>query len=179
MNKKVLVISTSLRSKSNSERMAEEFMKGAVATGNQVEFISLAGKEIGFCLGCLTCQQTQKCIICDDAMEIAEKMKESEVIAFASPIYYYEMTGQMKTLLDRMNPLFPSDYQFRDVYSLTCAADEEENTLDKAVNGLRGWVECFPKAELKGTVFAGGVTGAGEIEGREALIKSYEMGKSV
>lgn len=50
-------------------------------------------------------------------------MKGAEVIAFATPIYFYEMCGQMKTLLDRSNPLFPSDYAFRDIYLLATAAD--------------------------------------------------------
>ncbi len=179
MAKKVLVISTSLRSKSNSDRMAEEFAKGALSVGNQVEMISLLDKTIGFCKGCLACQQTQKCVINDDAIVIAEKMKESDVIVFATPIYYYEMSGQMKTLLDRMNPLFPSDYKFTDVYFLTCAADEESSVPEKAINGLKGWIDCFERAELKGTVFAGGVTGSGEIEGHEALTESYEMGKNI
>lgn len=179
MAKKVLVISTSLRKKSNSDRMAEEFAMGAALAGNQVEKISLIGKKIGFCMGCLACQQSQKCVINDDAIQIAEKMKEADVIVFATPIYYYEMSGQMKTLLDRMNPLFPSDYKFTDVYFLTCAADEEANVPEKAISGLKGWIDCFPRAELKGTIFAGGVTESGDIEEHEALQKSNKMGQKI
>lgn len=65
-------------------------------------------------------------MIQDDAVEIAEKMGVAEVIAFATPIYYYEMSGQMKTLLDRANALFASDYAFRDIYLLTAAAEEDD-----------------------------------------------------
>ena len=53
-------------------------------------------------------------------------MHDADVIAFATPIYYYEMCGQLKTLLDRANPLYPSDYRFRDIYMLTSAAENEE-----------------------------------------------------
>lgn len=73
--KKILIISTSLHKDSNSEYLAKEFEKGAKEAGNEVEFISLVGKTMGFCTGCLSCQRTQKCVIKDDAAEIAEKLK--------------------------------------------------------------------------------------------------------
>ncbi len=103
-------------------------------------------------------------------------MKNADVIAFATPIYYYEMSGQMKTLLDRANPLFPSDYKFRDIYFLASAAENEEDAMDKAVSGLGGWIDCFEKASLKGVVKAIGVTDEGDIEGNASLKEAYEMG---
>ena len=115
----------------------------------------------------------------DNTAQIVEKMAQADVIVFATPIYYYEMSGQMKTLLDRANPLFPSDYSFRRIYLLTTAAEDEESVPEKAVSGLKGWIDCFEKAALAGTVFAGGVTGAGEIEGHPALKTAYDMGASI
>lgn len=56
MSKKIVVISTSLRANSNSEALAKEFVKGAEAAGNEVEYISLKDKSIAFCIGCLACQ---------------------------------------------------------------------------------------------------------------------------
>ena len=73
----VLVISTSLRAKSNSDILAERLVAGAKDAGHQVEHISLKGKDIRFCIGCLACQKTQKCVQKDDAMEIAEKAKNA------------------------------------------------------------------------------------------------------
>lgn len=179
MTKNVLVISTSIRRDSNSDRLAAEFARGAREAGNRVEEISLKDKSIAFCRGCLACQKTQRCVMRDDADLIAQKMLVADVVAFASPIYYYEMCGQMKTLLDRMNPLFSADYAFRDVYMLTCAADNAPQTPERAVSGLTGWIDCFEKASLAGTVFAGGVTDIGEIAGHPALQTAYDMGKSV
>ena len=118
-------------------------------------------------------------MIHDDADVIVGKMLNADVLVFATPIYYYEMSGQMKTMLDRANPLFPADYAFRDVYFLSTAADDEERVDARAVNGLEGWIACFPKAHLAGTVFAGGVNGVGEINGHSALEKAYEMGKGI
>lgn len=179
MSKKVLVISTSLRKNSNSHALAEEFAKGAKEAGHQVELISLIGRQIEYCVGCLSCQRTGQCVIEDDANLIAEKMLKADVVCYATPIYYYEMSGQMKTLLDRMNPLFSANYKFRDVYMLSTAADDGPHVADRAVNGLEGWIECFAKAELAGSLFAGGVTGPGEITNHPALAKAYDMGKNI
>lgn len=137
MAKKVLVVSTSLRGNSNSEILAKECERGAKDAGHEVEFVSLHGKDIRFCIGCMSCQRTGHCVLKDDVAEIMAKVKESEVVIFATPIYYYEMCGQMKTLLDRLNPLYESDYKFRDIYMLATAADDDAHAIDKAYNGLQ------------------------------------------
>lgn len=178
MSKKVLVISTSLRRNSNSFRLAQEFARGAKDAGHEVELVSLIGREIGYCVGCFACQTTGQCIIEDDANLIEEKMLQADIVAYATPIYYYEMAGQMKNLLDRMNPLFPKDYTFRDIYFLSSAAEDEEGTDARAISGLEGWIDCFEKAQLAGSVFAGGVTAVGDIQGHKALQEAYEMGRN-
>ena len=177
--KNVLVINTSLRANSNSDALGEEFAKGAKESGNNVETLSLKGKKMAFCVGCLACQKLKKCVIADDAVEITEKMRKADVIAFSTPIYYYEMSGQMKTLIDRANSLFSSDYAFRDIYLLSAAADDEEGTDEGAYHGLTGWTDCFEKAEIKGRVFAGGVNDGGEIADHPALKQAYKFGKSI
>ena len=90
--KKVIVISTSLRRGSNSDMLADKFVEGAVSAGNDVEKISLVGKDIRFCTGCFGCQKLGKCVIKDDVNDIMEKVLEADVVAWATPIYYYEMS---------------------------------------------------------------------------------------
>lgn len=177
--KKILVISSSLRGVSNSHLLAEAFARGAREAGNDVELLTLHKKEIKFCIGCLSCQKTGKCVLHDDAPAIIGKIHDADVLVFATPIYYYEMSGQLKTLLDRANPLFEGDYRFTDVYMLTSAADTDEATPSRAVSGLEGWIECFDRSRLAGTVFAGGVTDPGEIASHPALEEAYRMGQSV
>ena len=177
--KKVLIISASIRSGSNSEALAHEFEKGAKEAGNAVEFVSLKDKNIAFCRGCFACQKLHKCVINDDANAITDKICESDVIVWATPIYYYEMSGQMKTMIDRANSLYSRDFKFREVYLLTVAADDGEQTPERAINGLQGWIDCFDGVELKGTLFAGGVNGPNEIAGSEKLREAYELGKSI
>ena len=136
MGKRVLVISTSLRKSGNSETLADEFIKGAKEAGHEVEKISLSGKKIGFCQGCLACLKTGACVLKDDANRIAEQVFNVDVLVFATPVYYYEMSGQMKTLLDRLNPLYGSEYRFRQVCLLATSADEDGRSMDAAVKGL-------------------------------------------
>lgn len=177
--KKVLIISSSLRTGSNSEALAEAFARGAAAAGNETELVTLKEKDLRFCKGCLACQKLRRCVIADDAPAIVAKMHDADAIAFATPIYYYEMCGQLKTLLDRANPLYGSDYRFRDIYMLTSAAEDEASVPDRAVAGLTGWIDCFARARLAGTVFAGGVDGPGETTGHPAAERAYELGKTI
>ena len=177
--KKVIVISTSLRRGSNSDMLADKFVEGAKAVGNEVEKISLVGKEIQFCKGCLGCQKLGKCVIKDDVNDIMAKVMEADVVCWATPIYYYEMSGQMKTLIDRMNAMYEQDYKFRDVYLLTTAAEDEEETPKRAEIGLTGWIDCYPKSHLAGTLFCGGVNEPREIEGNSKLQDAFELGKNV
>jgi multimeric flavodoxin WrbA len=179
MKKKVLILSTSLRKNSNSEILAGEFAKGAKKAGHEVEQISLKDKEINFCKGCLVCQTTKHCVMQDDAEVIAQKMIAADVLVFATPIYYYEMSGQMKTMLDRTNPLFTADYAFREIYLLATAADLDQSAINGAIHGLKGWLDCFDKTELKGVLLGTGVTKAAEISGTPILPKAYEMGETI
>ena len=176
----VLVITTSLRAKSNTDILAKRLIDGAADAGHQVEQIELKGKTIHFCIGCMACQKTQQCIRKDDAVWIAEKVRNADTLVFVTPVYYYEMSGQMKTLLDRMNPLYTSEYRFRNVYLLTAAADDRPETPDKAKNGLQGWVDCFEHAALVDSLFCGGINDPGEAASHaSALDAAYAFGKKL
>ena len=177
MAKKVLIISSSLRAGSNSEILARECEKGAKAAGHEVEFISLKGREIKFCIGCLSCQKTGSCVLRDDVPEIMAKVKAAEAIVFATPIYYYEMSGQLKTLLDRLNPLYAADYAFREIYMIATAAEDAESAFDKAYSGLQGWGDCFEQVELKGIVSGGGIDAAHAAVSRDDVMeRAYRLG---
>lgn len=182
MKKQVVVISTSLRIQGNSDRLADEFIKGATELGHTVQKVTLYDKSIHFCTGCLACQSKKEghCVIQDDADIIVSQMAKADVIVFATPIYFYEMSGQMKTLLDRTNPLFPIPYNFRDVYLLTSAADDEKSAMEGAIKGLQGWIDCFENATLKGVVYGTKTDDMHAILTHpETLQAAYEMGKQI
>ena len=102
MAKKVLILSSSPRRGGNSDTLCDEFMRGAAESNHEVEKIFLRDKTIHYCTGCSTCSLYQKpCPQKDDAAEIIEKMVDADVIVMATPVYFYTISAQMKTLIDR------------------------------------------------------------------------------
>lgn len=85
----------------------------------------------------------------------------------------------MKTMIDRANSLFASDYRFCDVYLLASAAETGHAVVEGAETAVRGWVACFEQTRLAGVILADGVTERGEVEGHAALAEAYRMGKNV
>ncbi len=180
MRKQVLILSTSPRRGGNSEVLAEAFRSGAAEAGHEAEIVRLSGRDIQFCRGCLACQKTKTCVIHDDMASLLDKMRRADVIVFTTPIYFYEMSGQMKTLLDRTNPLFPGAYAFRDIYLLATAADGDPHAMDGAVKGLEGWISCFHQARLSGVVRGVGADALGAALAHPALLEqAAEMGRTV
>ena len=91
----------------------------------------------------------------DDVSEILEKMIKADIIVLASPIYFYSITGQMKTLIDRSYAKFNllSNKEF--YFILSCAAPYEEpykDDLDIAINSFRGFIKCLPNAIEKNVI---------------------------
>ena len=177
--KHIIVITSSPRKKGNSNALAEAFAKGAADGGHTVEIVSVAEKRMEFCRGCMVCNQTNRCVISDDVAQILPKMAKADVLVFATPVYYYSVSGQLKTFFDRTSPLFTAKYNFRDVYLLAAAAENEPETIAGTVKAMQGWLDCFPGTRLAGTVFAGGVDNVGDIAGHKALQEAYCAGQQI
>ena len=102
MKKRVLILSSSPRRHGNSDTLCDEFLRGAREAGHDAEKIFLRDRTIYYCTGCGTCTEPgRSCPQYDDAREIIEKMVKADVIVLASPVYFYAMSAQMKTLIDR------------------------------------------------------------------------------
>ena len=179
MSKKIFIVSSTPRKNGNSDILAEEFARGAREAGHSVEKICLREIELKFCTGCMYCHTRGTCVIKDGVETLLPRIADSDVLVFATPVYYYEMSGQMKTMIDRANSLYDSDYKFTDIYMLTTAAEDEPEVPNRAIGGLTGWIDCFDRAHLSGSVFAGGVNESGTIKGHSALKKAYEMGNCI
>ena len=98
---KVLGISCSLRKGSNTEILLEEALAGVREAAAQTKLLTLIGKDIKPCDGCYTCSKTGKCHINDDMQEIYSELLEADGIIFGSPVYFWQMAGQAKVLIDR------------------------------------------------------------------------------
>ena len=179
MNKQVLVLSASPRKGGNSDTLCDEFVRGAIAAGNQAEKIFLRDQAIHYCTGCGVCYSTHKCVQKDDMDEILQKMIKADVIVMATPVYFYTMNAQMKTLIDRTVPRY-LEISNKDFYFLVTAADPDESSLERTINGLRGFTEdCLDNAKEKGIIYAAGVWQVGEIQSSPAMKKAYETGRNV
>ncbi|KQC11844.1 MAG: hypothetical protein APR63_12075 [Desulfuromonas sp. SDB] len=104
MKKLVLGICSSPRNNSNSEILLNHILKGAGISGHSTEKINLSQSQISPCHACLKCKNSEaiKCALEDDMQEIIEKLIKADCIIFASPIYFFSVSAQMKIFIDRL-----------------------------------------------------------------------------
>lgn len=178
--KNVVIINSTFRKGGNSEVLANQFALGAKEAGNDVRTINVRDMDLKFCIGCLACQKKPgKCVLSDDINAILPVVQNADVLVFATPVYYYCMGGQLKTFLDRMNPLYPLDNKFKEVYLLTTAAEDDKSAMDGTVKGVQGWIDCFDGVELKGVVYGIGAGAIGDVCKTAAYTEAYETGKNI
>lgn len=179
MNKKVLIISASPRKGGNSDTLCEQFMKGAVEAGNLVEKLRLSELKIDYCSACYACKKLGHCIKQDDMQLVLDKMAESDVIVLATPVYFYTMSAQLKTMIDRTlggakNPHLRN----KEFYIIVTAADSKAE-MERTVDGIRGYLECLPGAKEMGVIYGAGAWQLGDILQNPAMQEAYTAGKNV
>lgn len=179
MGKKVLVVSSSFRKGGNSDLLADRFIEGARSAGHDADKICLRDLDLKFCRGCMYCQTHDGCVLRDDVNGLLEKVQFADVIAFATPVYYYSMAGQLKTFLDRLNPLYPRENRFRAVYLLATSAEDDRRAMDGTIKEVEGWAECFEGVTLGGVVYGTGADAIGEIRDKKAYDDAFEAGKNI
>lgn len=178
--KKVLILSGSPRRGGNSDTLCDEFLKGAVAAGNQVEKIFISEKKISPCSGCYFCKNAGgRCAINDDMGEILQKILDADVLVLSSPVYFYSISAQLKAVIDRTVARW-TELADKELYYIVTAAEEDEDTLDVALACLHGFARCINGYEEKGTLYGKGVYEKGAVIRRPELLQiAYEMGESV
>lgn len=108
--------------------------------------------------------------------EILDQMIHADVIVMATPVYFYTMNAQMKTLIDRTYARYTavSDKEF---YFIMTAAVSGKNLLERTLEGFRGFTACLSGAMEKGVIYGTGAWNKGDIEKSPAMGQAYEMGK--
>ncbi len=177
--KNVLIISSSFRKGGNSDLLCDQFQKGAEEAGHKVEKIRLADKQIKFCLGCGVCNDTHKCVQKDDMPELLAKMITADVIVLATPVYFYAMSGLLKTFIDRCVPRY-TEISNKEFYFILSAADTNKQIMQKVCDSLRGFTEdCLDNAQEKGIIYGLGAWQKGEIISTPAYQEAYKAGKNI
>ncbi len=179
MSKKVLVISGSPRKDGNSDILCNEFIKGAQSSGHECEKIFLRDRNINYCTGCGVCNSTHRCVQKDDMAEILDKMVNADVIVMATPVYFYTMDAQLKTLIDRTVPRY-MDIRNKEFYYIITAADTNKANMQRTIESIRGFTEdCLSGAVEKGILYGLGVWQKGEVLNTPLMQQAYDLGKNV
>ncbi len=175
--KKVLILSSSPRKGGNSDVLCDQFAKGAQDAGHAVKKIRVAEKKIGYCTACYVCKGGT-CPQQDDAAGLLAEMMASDVIVLATPVYFYTMCAQLKTLIDRSVAIYPN-LTNKTFYYIMTMAETDETMWKGTVEALRGFLDCYDGSVEAGMVQAAGVYEKGEILKHPAYEQAYVLGTSV
>ena len=109
---------------------------------------------------------------------VLDKMVEADVIVMATPVYFYTMCGQMKTLIDRTCSRY-TEITNKDFYFIVTAADTNNQAMERTLEEFRGFTNCLDGATEKGIIYGTGAWNIGDIKKSNAMKKAFEMGKTV
>ncbi|MBP3730903.1 MAG: flavodoxin family protein [Mailhella sp.] len=98
---KIIVFHGSPNKNGSTKILVDSFIKGASATGHEVDLIDVAHANLHPCGGCVHCGYEGPCVQKDDMEVLRKKILASDMMVFATPLYYYGMSAQLKTLVDR------------------------------------------------------------------------------
>ena len=169
MGKNILILAGSPRPVANSLIMAEAFAKAAQKNGHAATLIKTAQLRVGCCRACEKCWTGGKpCIQQDDMQKLYPQLNLADIIVFASPLYFYGLSAQLKAVIDRFYPLTKDDtlpaFGGKQCVLLLCGASEDEDDFEGAIRTYElicdyaGWEDC-------GVVSACGVTNPGDVKG--------------
>lgn len=179
MAKNILILSGSPRLGSNSDLLCNAFMKGAAEAGHQVEKIRIATKQIGYCRACYYCKKhAGQCAVHDDMAAILECMLQADVIVMASPVYFYSIDAQLKTLIDRTVVRW-TEIHDKEFYYIATAAEAEKEALECTIECMRGLAACLKGSVERGAILGGGYYEKGAIADSPMIEEAYQMGLSV
>lgn len=101
-NGRVLMVNGATREGGNTDTITNLFVEGAQGAGLKISCATLRNLKIADCIGCCTCLRESKCHFDDDMTGLRQNIMDSHVLVFASPLYFCEVTGLMKTFIDRL-----------------------------------------------------------------------------
>jgi multimeric flavodoxin WrbA len=181
--KQVLVILGSPRKNGNSSTLAARISRGAKSAGAEVETLFLQDLKISPCQACYTCQKrdSKGCAIKDDMQKIYPKLIRADAWVIASPVYWFTMSAQTKTFMDRCYALsaYTKNPFMGKRIAIAMSYGDVDPVKSGCVNALRTFQDAFryTRSKIVGMVY-GSATKAGEIENNEALMReAEELGK--
>jgi multimeric flavodoxin WrbA len=181
MSKKIIILNGSPRKNGNTSALIEELTKGAQEAGHTVTTFFLDSMEIHGCKGCFGGGKNtdSPCVQKDDMDKIYPVYKEADIVVLASPLYYWNLSGQLRTAFDRLFAVAECDPNYRnpqkDAILLMSA---EGYGFDDAVRYYKSLMKHLHWRDL-GQILAGGVMAVGDIKGKPALAEARKLGASI
>lgn len=176
--KNVLIIVGSPRKHGNTARLAAAFAEGAESAGKSVKTLFVSDKKIAPCKGCEYCHGTNECVVKDDMQEVYSLLVEADTVVFSTPIYFFGISAQLKSLVDRLHNPVRKTFGTKKLVLLAVCASSKDFNFDATVTTYENALAYF-SLEDGGRVLVKGVREAGAIEGNAALIKARELGKRI
>lgn len=165
MSKHIVVITGSPRKNGNSFAMTDAFIKAAEAKGHTVTRFDAALKKVGGCHACETCFRTGKaCSFDDDFNTIAPAILEADTVVFTTPVYWYSIPAQIKSVIDRLFSFVVGgkDISGKECALITCCEEDDMSVMD----GVHIPIErsaALLKWKMVGEVLIPGVLNVGDI----------------
>jgi len=176
---KILVITGSPHKAGTSALLTEQFIKGATEAGHEVYRFDAAFKDVHPCIACEKCHQTDNGCVFKDAMtELNPQLIGADAVVFSSPIYYYGMTAQLKTVIDRFYANDAVLHGAKKSALLLTFADDTVESAEGIIGNFRG-MTSFLGWESVGTITACGCSTVEDIRKTDFPRQAYEMGKGV
>lgn len=175
---KILVITGSPRKHGNSNTLAEEFIRGAKEAGHDVVRFDAAFSDVHPCIACNRCGMDGPCVFKDDFEFVRKHIVDADCVVFATPMYYFGISAQLKTVIDRFYALngqihVPKKAVLLMTYANTAASEAVpiESHYDVLIKYL-GWSDA-------GQIIAPGVWPVGAIKHTKFPQQAYELGKKI
>ena len=182
MSKKIVILNGSPRRNGNTSALVKAFTEGAESVGNTVTEFFLNSMEIHGCMGCFGGHSSKECpcVQKDDMSKIYPEVKEGDVIVLATPLYYWNMSGQLRTAVDRLFALEEGDGNLLRGHGKASALlmAAEGHGFEDVVLYYDHLMEHLKWKNL-GHILAGGNEKAGDIEGKPELQKAYDLGTTI
>ena len=182
MNKKIVILNGSPRKTGNTSALVKSFTEGAESAGNTVTEFFLDNMDIHGCKGCFGGHSSKECpcVQQDDMNEIYPAVRDCDVIILASPLYYWNMSGQIRTAIDRLFALEESDDSLLRGHGRSSALlmAAEGHGFDDVLLYYDHLMEHLQWTNL-GHVLAGGNGDVGDINGKPELKEAYELGRAI
>ncbi len=176
---KVTVITGSPHKKGTSALLADRFIEGAAASGHDVFRFDAAFETVKPCMACEYCSSHNTECVHKDSMEtLYGKLLESEVVVLVTPLYYYTMSAQIKTVLDRFHAKNAQLSSNKKAILMAAAYGDDETTmmgLEKTYESIL----CFLNWENAGTVLATGCPVREMLKQTQFPQQAYEMGRNL